>query len=99
MQPKRHLPTRLHEFLTDLEATNHSRDVWELITALGRAVDLPYFDVISASDFRDWSRTLFIRTSYDASWLHTYNQDPELFQWSYFRSYCAQHPDANRRGL
>lgn len=84
-----HVPMRLQRLLRDLESTTSSDDVWTLILDLGRSLDLPFIDFISASDFRDWKKTLFIRTSYEADWLHTMNLDPEVYQWSYFRSHGA----------
>lgn len=84
-------PERGQRFLRALESTRSALDVWELIKDLGRACDLPMIDFISAADWRDWSRTLFVRTSYDASWLHAYNADPELYRWSYFRSHGLHH--------
>lgn len=78
---------RAQRYLRALETTTQSRDVWKLITDLGREIDLPMIDFISASDYRDWTRTLFIRTSYDATWLHEANADPEVHRWSYFRSH------------
>lgn len=82
-----HFPHRAQRFLRALEATANSLDVWHLITDLGREIDLPMIDFISASDWRDWTRTIFIRTSYDATWLHDANANPEIYRWSYFRSH------------
>ncbi|WP_417720061.1 helix-turn-helix transcriptional regulator [Salipiger sp.] len=78
----------MQRFLPRLEATTTSREVWQLIVALGRELHLPCIDFISASSYRDWKRTLFIRTSYDSSFLHDYNADPEVGRWSYFRSHA-----------
>lgn len=88
---ERHLPPRLVRFLTDLEATESSVEVWRLIVALGRSLDLPKIDFICASSFRDWRRTLFIRTSYDSTWLNELNRDPEIGNWSYFRTHAIHH--------
>jgi DNA-binding CsgD family transcriptional regulator len=82
-----HFPARGQAFLRALEETRRAVEVWELVVGLGRAVDLPMVDFISASDWRDWKRTLFVRTSYDASWLHEYNRDPDRYRWSYFRNH------------
>ncbi|WP_146589434.1 helix-turn-helix transcriptional regulator [Puniceibacterium confluentis] len=65
--------------------------MWRLIVALGRQVQLPFVDFISASSYRDWKKTLFVRTSYDSSWLHTINMDPELQRWSYFRDHAMNY--------
>ncbi len=85
------MPDLLQGFLQDLETTRHSTEVWQLLVGLGRQVQLPCVDFISASSFRDWKKTLFIRTSYDSSWLHSANTDPELQRWSYFRDHAMNY--------
>ena len=74
-----------------LERTERSRQVWQLIVALGQELNLPYIDFIAASNFRDWRKTLFIRTSYDSNWLQDVNRDPDLQQWSYFRHHAMHY--------
>lgn len=74
-----------------LENAEHSTEVWTLILELGREVQLPFIDFISASSFKDWRKTLFIRTSYDSSWLHEINADPEQSKWSYFRNHAMNY--------
>lgn len=85
---ERHTPELLHGFLADLEGTQSSAEVWALIVEIGRTLNLPYIDFICANNFSDWKRTLFIRTSYDSSWLNTLNDDPETSRWSYFRTHA-----------
>lgn len=84
-------PPRGQRFLRALETTRSSAEVWDLMMELGRTAGLPYIDFISASDWRHWKRTLFVRTSYDASWLHETNQDPNLCRGSYFRVHGLHH--------
>jgi DNA-binding CsgD family transcriptional regulator len=84
-------PVLLHRFLADLERTTRSVEVWQLLVALGKHLDLPYVDFICASSFADWKKTLFIRTSYDSTWLNKVNEDPELHKWSYFRSHAMHY--------
>ncbi|MCR8549406.1 autoinducer binding domain-containing protein [Salipiger sp. P9] len=88
---ERHVPDLLQRFLLRLETAESSLEVWRLIVALGRELQLPFVDLISASSWRDWKKTRFIRTSYDASWLSAHNSDPELARWSYFRSHAMDH--------
>ncbi|MDU8928688.1 helix-turn-helix transcriptional regulator [Alisedimentitalea sp. MJ-SS2] len=84
-------PPLLRRFLADLEVTTHSREVWAHLTALGRELNLPFIDLICASSYADFRKTLFIRTSYDSTWLNQFNSDPELHKWSYFRSHAMHH--------
>ena len=62
-----------------------------MIVRLGRDLQLPCVDFVSASSYTDWKKTLFIRTSYDSRWLHEHNQDPENDRWSSFRSHAMTH--------
>ena len=91
LQAERHIPELLQGFLVDLESTQSSAEVWSLIVEVGRTLNLPYIDFISASNFADWKKTLFIRTSYDSTWLNTVNEDPDVSKWSYFRTHAVHH--------
>jgi len=84
---ERYTPELLQKFLMNIEETQKSVDVWNLLVSLGKRLDLPFVDFISASSFADWKKTLFIRTSYDSSWLNDVNRDPDLQKWSYFRNH------------
>lgn len=81
----------MHNFLADLESTESSSEVWALIVGVGRTLNLPFVDFISADNYADWKRTLFVRTSYDSSWLNEFNADPEVLKWSYFRTHAIHH--------
>ncbi len=85
-----HTPDRLRDFLLDLERTKHSTDVWKLLVALSKRLKLPFVDFIVATNFQNWRKTLFIRTSYDSKWLNEANKNPEIGQWSYFRSHAIE---------
>ena len=84
-------PELLCNFLADLETTSHSSQVWALLVGLGQALNLPFIDFICASSYADFRKTLFIRTSYDSTWLNDFNADPEIHKWSYFRSHAMHH--------
>ncbi|SPF79840.1 helix-turn-helix transcriptional regulator [Pseudoprimorskyibacter insulae] len=84
-------PALLRRVIIGLENATHSREVWALIVGLGREVGLPYIDFISASSFKDWRKTLFIRTSYQSDWLQVQNADPDVSRWSYFRSHAMHY--------
>ncbi|MEM6729643.1 MAG: LuxR C-terminal-related transcriptional regulator, partial [Pseudomonadota bacterium] len=86
-----HTPLLLRRFLADLEDTENTLDVWQLLVALGRDMDTPFIDFITAASWQDWKKTLFIRTSYDSSWLNEINKDPEIGEWSIFRSHAIDH--------
>lgn len=86
-----HTPRLLQDFLTDIEQSTRSVQVWERLVELGRAVQLPFIDFIAASSYSEWRRTLFVRTSYDSNWLNDLNKDPEVQRWSTFRAHAMQH--------
>ncbi len=83
-----HIPELLQGFLVDLEATQSSVEVWSLIVDVGQALNLPFVDFICAHNFENWKKTMFIRTSYDSTWLNALNEDPEIHKWSYFRTHA-----------
>ncbi|SLN09588.1 Autoinducer binding domain protein [Roseivivax jejudonensis] len=85
---ERYTPELLQGVLARLEATTHSREVWQIIVETGRTVGLPFVDFVSASGMLDWRPTLFVRTSYDADWLMDQYRDPDLRKWSFFRQHA-----------
>lgn len=84
-------PSLLHNFILQLEETKASSEVWRLIVSMGEEVGLPCIDFICASSIENWKRTHFIRTSYDSGWLNEINKDPDISNWSYFRSHAIHH--------
>jgi DNA-binding CsgD family transcriptional regulator len=82
------VPDLLQQFLCDLETTSHSTEVWKLIVRLGQELRLPFVDFISASNYSDWKKTLFIRPSYDPAWQQDFEENPKSDRWSYFRGHA-----------
>ncbi|MBA83646.1 helix-turn-helix transcriptional regulator [Thalassobius sp. S69A] len=98
-EAERFTPPLLYQFLSDLETTTQSLQVWQLLVSLGKSVGLPFIDFIAASSYAEWRRTLFIRTSYDSSWLSEVNKDPEVQKWSTFRCHAMHHLTPIMMGL
>ena len=48
--------------IADIEETKTSLEVWNLLVSLGKKVDLPFIDFISASSYTNWKKTLFTAT-------------------------------------
>ncbi|ETX16255.1 hypothetical protein OCH239_07795 [Roseivivax halodurans JCM 10272] len=84
-------PELLQRCLVRLEKTQHSLEVWRLIVEVGRSVSLPFVDFVSTEGLQDWRRTLFLRTSYDSSWLTEEYRDDEARQWSILRQHAQHH--------
>lgn len=82
-------PARLTRFLAQLEHAQTSEEVWTLLVALGCAVDLPLVDYVCATDYRDWEKAQFIRTTVDASWIDHARQNPNIRKMSYFRTHAV----------
>ncbi|TCL08205.1 DNA-binding NarL/FixJ family response regulator [Shimia isoporae] len=61
-----------------------------MIVDIGRTLNLPYIDFVTANNYADWQKMLFVRTSYDSSWLNAFNTDPEIIKWSYFRTHAME---------
>jgi DNA-binding CsgD family transcriptional regulator len=91
VQAECYTPEALYQFLADIEQTESSVQVWQRLVQLSVRLGLPFVDFITASSYADWKKTLFIRTSYDSTWLQTVNQDPDLHKWSYFRSHAMHY--------
>ncbi|MCP5089225.1 MAG: LuxR family transcriptional regulator [Rhodobacteraceae bacterium] len=88
---ERYTPEALQDFLLDMEATTTSRQVWDRLVKLGKGMGMPFVDFIVATSYQNWRKTLFIRTSYDSTWLNELNKDPEIHKWSYFRSHAINY--------
>lgn len=91
LEAEQYTPPLLHDFLSDIEETRHSVEVWNRLVQLGRQLDLPFVDFMTVSTASERQQRLFVRTSYDGRWLNQENEDPEIFEWSYFRSHAAKH--------
>jgi hypothetical protein len=64
------LPPELVQFLVKLESTASTDDVWDLILWLKDTLNLGVADYNYATDFRNWERAQFIRTTFDADPLY-----------------------------
>ncbi|ETX30226.1 helix-turn-helix transcriptional regulator [Roseivivax isoporae] len=87
-QAESYTPELLQDFLLALERTESSLEVWKLIVGAGAKVGLPFVDFVSAGGLQDWRRTLFMRTSYDSSWLQDHYRSDDVRRWSYFRHHA-----------
>ena len=88
---EKYTPELLTAFLVEMEHTETSQEVWQALVRMSAGIGLPFVDFIVATNYGNWRKTLFIRTSYDSGWLNDLNKDPELQRWSYFRSHAIHH--------
>ncbi|MCA0995947.1 helix-turn-helix transcriptional regulator [Alloyangia pacifica] len=91
LEAERHVPDLLQWFLTELEMTETTEQVWQLIVRLGRTLDLPFVDLIASSLQSACRRPLFVRSSHDTGWLEAFGSDAEIGRWSYLRGHAAAH--------
>lgn len=84
-------PKKLSNFLVVLETTQTTDDVWNLVVNLARSLGLPIVDYVYATDFRNWERAQFIRTTVDSKWLDYVRKFPHIRQTSNFRMHGCKH--------
>lgn len=88
---ERFIPTRLLDFLLDLERTRSTDDVWELLLKLAHGLDMTVVDYVYATDHRNWERAQFIRTTFDSKWLDHVRQFPHIRHTSNFRMHGVNY--------
>lgn len=81
------VPAPLLDFLLRLERTCSTDAVWELVVDLARSLDLSVVDYVFATDYRDWEKAQFIRTTFDSSWLEHVRRLPHIRHTSDFRTH------------
>ncbi|SPF81937.1 helix-turn-helix transcriptional regulator [Pseudoprimorskyibacter insulae] len=84
-------PPVLARFLADLETTKTTEDVWDLIVGLSTAYGLPIVDYVYATDYRNWERAQFIRTTLPGEWLEEVQKRPLIRHTSVFRMHGCVH--------
>lgn len=82
-------PPRLTRFLARLENTSTSEQVWSLLVALARDVGLLVVDYVCATDYRDWEKVQFIRTTASSDWIDHARANPDIRRTSYFRTHAV----------
>lgn len=90
-ETERFLPAPLLRFLLDLEATRTTEDVWTLLVSLAQSLGLPVVDYVYASDYKNWEKTQFIRTTFDSKWFEYLKKFPHIRQTSHFRTHGCKH--------
>ena len=88
---ERHVPDTLLNFLIALEETQTTDEVWEAILVFANGFGLTCVDYVYASDFRNWERAQFIRTTYHSSWFEYLKQFPHLRKTSNFRTHAVHY--------
>jgi len=84
-------PERLTRFLMQLETTHSSQDVWELIVELSQGLGLGLVDYVCATDYRDWEKAQFIRTTAGSEWIDFARDNPNIRRMSYFRTHAVRY--------
>ena len=81
------IPTRLLDFLLNLEKSTSTEDVWTQLVQLGADLGLDVVDYVFANDFRNWEKTQFIRTTIDSRWFDLIERFPHMRYTSNFRTH------------
>lgn len=79
------IPPLLLDFLLALEATASTDEIWDLILDLATRLGLSVVDYVYATDYRDWEKAQFIRTTFDSTWLDHVRRFPHIRHTSAFR--------------
>lgn len=93
------IPIELLDFLTRLETTVKTDDVWALILGLASDLGLSAVDYVYATDYRNWEKAQFIRTTFDSRWLDYVRQFPHIRYTSNFRMHGCRYLTPVRVGL
>lgn len=79
------LPQALMEFTYALERTESSRQVWDLLVELYQSLGIDTLDYVIATDFQNWQKVQFIRTTLPSDWIDFANSDTRVRRKSTFR--------------
>ena len=72
------MPDELLTFLTKLDATQTSEHVWDLLVDLAQGLGIHHVDYVFATDFQDWQKVQFIRTTVSSKWIDFANVDDRV---------------------
>lgn len=85
------LPERLLTFLLTLERLKRTEDVWNAILCFARSIELDHVDYVFATDFRNWEKAQFIRTTMHSRWFDFIKQFPHIRHTSNFRMHGVKY--------
>lgn len=85
------VPDALLGFLSDLDQTKTSQDVWDLWVDLALGVGIDFVDYVFATDFQEWQKVQFIRTTVPSKWIDFANTDTRVRRLSTFRTHSVKH--------
>lgn len=79
------LPQDILTFVTALNETATSEEVWQLFVDLAKQKGITLVDYVIATDYQNWQKVQFIRTTMDSSWIDFANADTRVRRKSTFR--------------
>lgn len=94
-----HVPAPLLDFLLTLEGTETTEDVWQAILDFVAVFGLTSVDYVYASDYRNWERAQFIRTTFPSKWFDYLKQFPHIRKTSNFRMHAVKYLTPVMTGL
>ncbi|MEL7116096.1 MAG: LuxR C-terminal-related transcriptional regulator [Pseudomonadota bacterium] len=83
------VPANLRDGLIALEATRTSDDVWNLLLEFTYSIGLTELEYVFATDYRDWEKAQFIRTTVTSDWIDHAQSDPDVRKLSVFRTHSV----------
>lgn len=90
-QAEEFVPSNLLHFTLSLEATTTTEGVWQLMLDFVQSLGLTTLDYVYASDFENWERAQFIRTTASSAWFEYLKQFPHMRKTSNFRTHGVKY--------
>ena len=84
-------PPDLMAFLTALDKTETSEEVWTLLVDLARGIGLTVVDYVIATDYQNWQKVQFVRTTLASTWIDFANADMRVRRKSTFRLHSVKN--------
>jgi len=79
------IPQDILAFLAALNETQSSEEVWGLFVALAKDKGITVVDYVIATDYQDWQKVQFVRTTLASCWIDFANTDTRVRRKSTFR--------------
>lgn len=92
-------PPELLSFLLSLEHATTSEAVWNEMVAFNARLGLTCVDYIYATDFKNWERAQFIRTTFNSEWFEYLKQFPHIRHTSCFRMHAVKYVTPLKYGI
>lgn len=84
-------PQELLAFLGALNRTESSEQVWTMLVDLARGMGITVVDYVIATDYQNWQKVQFVRTTLASTWIDFANADTRVRRKSTFRLHSVRN--------